>query len=130
MDFAFQNRVALVSPVSLFAVLKTVAFTWRQSSDEQVINEIISLGAELYKQIRHIGEKYATLGTHIDDVVEDYNKLLFNLDDRLLEPTRTLNQKSQYRLGIETIPAQKQVERARKKPVSQELTDGPDNPDK
>ena len=130
MDFAFQNRVALVSPVSLFAVLKTVAFTWRQSSDEQVINEIISLGAELYKQIRLIGEKYATLGTHIDDVVEDYNKLLFNLDDRLLEPTRTLNQKSQYRLGIETIPAQKQVERARKKPVSQELTDGPDNPDK
>jgi DNA recombination protein RmuC len=127
MEFAFQNRVALVSPVSLFSVLKTVAYTWRQNADEQVIHKIIELGTELFKQVRLIGEKYAKLGGHIDAVVDDYNKLLVNLDNRLLEPTRSLNKEAQYRLGIEGIPEQKQVERSRKKPVSPELIEGLEN---
>lgn len=124
MEYAFQNRVALVSPVSLFAVLKTVAFTWRQNADEKVIHDIINLGTALYREVRIIGEKYSKLGGHIDAVVDDYNKLLSNLDKSFLKPTRDLNTASQNRLGIEAIPEPKVIEADTKRASSQELTEG------
>jgi len=126
MEYAFQNRVALVSPVSLFAVLKTVAFTWRQNADEKVIHDIINLGTALYREVRIIGEKYSKLGGHIDAVVDDYNKLLSNLDKSFLKPTRDLNAASQNRLGIEAIPEPRVIETDTKRASSQELTEGPD----
>ena len=124
MEYAFQNRVALVSPVSLFSVLKTVAYTWRQNADEKVIHDIIDLGTALYREVRIIGVKYSKLGGHIDAVVDDYNKLLSNLDKSFLKPTRDLNTASQNRLGIEEIPEPKAIERDRKRASSQELTEG------
>lgn len=125
MEYAFQNRVALVSPVSLFAVLKTVAYTWRQNSDEKVIHDIINLGTALYREVRIIGEKYNKLGGHIDAVVDDYNKLLSNLDKSFLKPTRDLNAASQNRLGIEVVPEPKVIESGTKRASSQELTEDP-----
>jgi DNA recombination protein RmuC len=124
MEYAFQNRVALVSPVSLFAVLKTVAYTWRQNADEKVIHDIIDLGTALYREVRIIGEKYSKLGGHIDAVVDDYNKLLSNLDKSFLKPTRDLNAASQNRLGIEAIPDPKTIETDTKRASSPELTEG------
>ena len=124
MEYAFQNRVALVSPVSLFAVLKTVAYTWRQNSDEKVIHDIINLGTALYREVRIIGEKYKKLGGHLDAVVDDYNSLLGNLDKSFLKPARDLNSASQNRLGIEPIPEPKVIEDGTKRPSSSELTEG------
>lgn len=124
MEYAFQNRVALVSPVSLFAVLKTVAYTWRQNSDEKVIHDIINLGTALYREVRIIGEKYNKLGGHIDAVVDDYNKLLSNLDKSFLKPARDLNSAAQNRLGIEVVPDPKVIENGTKRASSQELTEG------
>ena len=124
MEYAFQNRVALVSPVSLFAVLKTVAYTWRQNSDEKVIHDIINLGTALYREVRIIGEKYKKLGGHLDAVVDDYNSLLGNLDKSFLKPARDLNSASQNRLGIEPIPEPKVIEDGTKRPSSPELTEG------
>ena len=124
MEYAFQNRVALVSPVSLFAVLKTVAYTWRQNSDEKVIHDIINLGTALYREVRIIGEKYNKLGGHIDAVVDDYNKLLSNLDKSFLKPARDLNSAAQNRLGIEIVPEPKVIENGTKRASSAELTEG------
>lgn len=124
MEYAFQNRVALVSPVSLFAVLKTVAYTWRQNSDEKVIHDIINLGTALYREVRIIGEKYNKLGGHIDAVVDDYNKLLSNLDKSFLKPARDLNSAAQNRLGIEVVPEPKVIENGTKRASSAELTEG------
>lgn len=126
MEYAFQNRVALVSPVSLFAVLKTVAYTWRQNSDEKVIHDIINLGTALYREVRIIGEKYNKLGGHIDAVVDDYNKLLSNLDKSFLKPARDLNSAAQNRLGIEAVPEPKVIESGTKRASSAELTEGPE----
>lgn len=123
MEYAFQNRVALVSPVSLFAVLKTVAYTWRQNSDEKVIHDIINLGTALYREVRIIGEKYNKLGGHIDAVVDDYNKLLSNLDKSFLKPARDLNSAAQNRLGIEVVPEPKVIENGTKRASSAELTE-------
>lgn len=124
MEYAFQNRVALVSPVSLFAVLKTVAYTWRQNSDEKVIHDIINLGTALYREVRIIGEKYNKLGGHLDAVVDDYNKLLSNLDKSFLKPARDLNSAAQNRLGIEVVPEPKVIENRTKRASSAELTEG------
>lgn len=124
MEFAFQHRVALVSPVSFFSVLKTVAYTWRQSSDEATIHEIIDLGVAIYREVRLLSTKAAKLRGHIENVVEDYNSMLSNLDGKFLKPTRDLNAKAQGRLGHEEIAEIKPIELQTKRASSPELTEG------
>jgi DNA recombination protein RmuC len=124
MEYAFNNRVALVSPVSLFAVLKTVAFTWRQDSDEKAIHEIIQLGVDLYKEVKIIARKFRSLGVHVDNLVDDYNDLLINLDKSFLKPTSELNERSHMRFGTEALAAPIEVTRKRNRISNPELDSG------
>jgi DNA recombination protein RmuC len=121
MEYAFSNRVALVSPVSFFSVLKTIAYTWRKSADEQTIDQVIDLGVSIYKEIRIMAEKAVKLGGHIDNVVDDFNGFMGNLDGKFLKPTRDLNARALGRLGDKEIPEAKLLEERTKRPVQPEL---------
>ncbi|MEY3587232.1 MAG: recombination protein RmuC, partial [Actinomycetota bacterium] len=46
MEYAFKKNVALASPVSLFSVLKTINYIWRQNADESQLRNMIKLGKE------------------------------------------------------------------------------------
>jgi DNA recombination protein RmuC len=121
MEYAFSNRVALVSPVSFFSVLKTISYTWRKSADEQTIDQVIDLGVSIYKEIRIMAEKAVKLGGHIDNVVDDFNGFMGNLDGKFLKPTRDLNARALGRLGDKEIPEAKLLEERTKRPVQPEL---------
>jgi DNA recombination protein RmuC len=121
MEYAFSNRVALVSPVSFFSVLKTISYTWRKSADEQTIDQVIDLGVSIYKEIRIMAEKAVKLGGHIDNVVDDFNGFMGNLDGKFLKPTRDLNARALGRLGDKEIPDAKLLEERTKRPVQPEL---------
>ncbi len=51
LDYAFGKRVALASPVNLWAVLKTVAYTWTQQDVSQEARALFELGNELYERL-------------------------------------------------------------------------------
>ena len=121
MEYAFANRVALVSPVSFFSVLKTIAYTWRKSADEQTIDQVIDLGVSIYKEIRIMAEKAVKLGGHIDNVVDDFNGFMGNFDGKFLKPTRDLNARALGRLGDKEMPEPKLLEERTKRPVQPEL---------
>ncbi len=122
MEFAFQHRVALVSPVSFFTVIKTVAYTWRQSADEQAIHKIIDLGVSLYRELRLVGTKLSKMRGHLEATVEDFNSLLTNVDGKMLKPMKDLNSQIQSRLGNEAIPELKPIEEPLKRLSTPELT--------
>jgi DNA recombination protein RmuC len=48
MDYAFQKRVALASPVTLWSVLKTIAFSWQQDVVTAEAKSLFDLSRELY----------------------------------------------------------------------------------
>ncbi|MEL0135696.1 MAG: DNA recombination protein RmuC, partial [Aquiluna sp.] len=62
MEYAFKKNVALASPVSLFSVLKTINYIWRQNADESQVRSMIKLGRELYERVGKVAALAADLG--------------------------------------------------------------------
>jgi DNA recombination protein RmuC len=88
LDYAFSRRVALASPVNLWAVLKTVAFTWTQQEVSTEARTLLALGTQLY-------DRLGTLAGHADDLrralertVDSYNRFAGSLETRVLVTAR------------------------------------------
>ncbi|CAH0129107.1 MULTISPECIES: DNA recombination protein RmuC [unclassified Microbacterium] len=88
LDYAFGKRVALASPVNLWAVLKTVAYTWTQQEVSTEARTLLALGTQLF-------DRLGTLAGHADDLrralertVDSYNRFAGSLETRVLVTAR------------------------------------------
>jgi DNA recombination protein RmuC len=91
MDYAFGKRVALASPVTLWSVLKTVAFTWQQDVLTDEAKNLFDLGKELYQRLSTLSEHADKLRRSIDSTVASYNQFANSLESRVLVSARKLN---------------------------------------
>lgn len=103
LEYAFKKNVALASPVSLFSVLKTINYIWRQNVDESSVRTMIKLGKELYERIGKIAEHAEKLGRSITSTVKDYNVFISSLESRVLVTARKLNDLDENQLGTDEI---------------------------
>ena len=127
LEYAFQARVALVSPVSFFSVLKTIAYSWKQSAQEDAVKEIVELGVKLHSSVRIIAEHASNLGTKLNDSVKEYNKLVGSMETTMLKSTRDLNEQQKRILDKgKVIPEIKEIEESGKGFTKPELTSDSD----
>ena len=84
LEYAFTKRVALASPVNLWAVLKTVAYSWRQQVAAEQVTEIIKLGQELYKRVGVVAGHADALRSALDKAVKSYNEFAGSLERNML----------------------------------------------
>jgi DNA recombination protein RmuC len=126
LEYAFKKNVALASPVSLFSVLKTINFIWRQNADESSVRNMIKLGKELYERVGKVAEHADKLGRSITTTVKDYNQFVSSLEGRMLVTARKLNDLDENALGTEDIPAPKELEVAPVQLTASELTETPE----
>ena len=103
LEYAFKKNVALASPVSLFSVLKTINYIWRQNADEGSVRTMIKLGKELYERIGKIAEHAEKLGRSITSTVKDYNVFISSLESRVLVTARKLNDLDENQVGTDEI---------------------------
>ena len=103
LEYAFKKNVALASPVSLFSVLKTINYIWRQNADEGSVRTMIKVGKELYERIGKIAEHAEKLGRSITSTVKDYNVFISSLESRVLVTARKLNDLDENQLGTDEI---------------------------
>ena len=121
MEYAFRKNVALASPVSLFSVLKTINYIWRQNADENQVRSMIKLGRELYERVGKIAALAADLGNKITSTVKSYNSFVSSFESRMLVTARKLNDLDENELGTETIEAPNQIESAPSTITAKEL---------
>ncbi|NDH65773.1 MAG: DNA recombination protein RmuC, partial [Microbacteriaceae bacterium] len=110
LEYAFKKNVALASPVSLFSVLKTINYIWRQNADEGSLRTMIQLGKELYERVGKVTELADKLGRSIGSTVKDYNAFVSSFERRMLVTARKLNDLDENELGTSDIPEPKQIE--------------------
>lgn len=110
LEYAFKRNVALASPVTLFSVLKTINYIWRQNADESQIRSMIKLGKELYDRVGKVAQVADKLGRSINTTVKDYNSFVSSLESRMLVTARKLNDLDENELGLEELASPKMIE--------------------
>ena len=121
LEYAFQKNVALASPVSLFSVLKTINYIWRQNVDEGQVRAMIKLGHELYERVGKIAELADKLGRSIIGTVKDYNAFISSLESRMLVTARKLNNLDENELAVGTISSPLELDAATNLPTMSEM---------
>ncbi|GAA1279181.1 DNA recombination protein RmuC [Arthrobacter pascens] len=91
LDHALSRNVVLASPGTLLAVLKSVAFTWRQDVLTDSARELFELARQLYERMGTLGENVSKLGSSLKSSVDRYNSMVGTLEARVLPTARKLN---------------------------------------
>lgn len=88
IEVGVKEKVILATPTTLIALLRAVAYGWRQESLTESTRIISELGKELYKRVSDMGEHFSRLGKHLGQSVDCYNQTLGTLERRVLVTTR------------------------------------------
>lgn len=88
LDYAFSKRVALASPVNLWAVLKTVAYSWTQQEVSTEARALLNLGTQLYDRLGVLAGHADDLRRALERTVDSYNRFAGSLESRVLVTAR------------------------------------------
>jgi DNA recombination protein RmuC len=88
IDDSLRQNVMLATPTSLVALLKIVAYGWKQSILADNAAEIRRLGEDLYKRLAVFGEHLGKLGKSLGSSVDSFNKAVGSLEQQVLPAAR------------------------------------------
>lgn len=83
-----SENVIIATPTTLIALLKAVAYGWRQEQIATQAQAISDLGRELYERLAVVGGHFEKLGRSLDRSVDSYNAAMRSLDTRVFVTAR------------------------------------------
>ena len=88
LEDAMADKVVLATPSSLVALLRAIAYGWRQEALAENAEHIRTVGEELYERLSTFADHLGKLGSHLTRSVESYNKAVGSFDGRVLPGAR------------------------------------------
>ena len=120
MEHAFARNVVLATPATLVALLRTVAYSWRQEALARNAVAVHGLARELYGRLSTLGDHVGKLGTALHGAVTAYNKAVGSLESRVLVSARKL---AEMGVSDRDLMPPPQVEIAPRQPQAPELVE-------
>lgn len=110
IEFGVGRNVIVATPTTLIAVLRAVAYGWRQESLAANATEISELGKELYKRLGDMAAHWNKLGNSLSHAVREFNSAAGSLERRVLVSARKFEDLKTAPSGAELVSL-KPVER-------------------
>ena len=118
-EFAAAQRVLIVTPATLIALAKAVAYGWRQEKVAENAKRIHELGRDLYKRLSVMGGHIVGLGTSLAGSIGKYNQFVGSLEGSVMPQARRFHELEVEGTGselpvltpVETEPRQLRADR-------------------
>ncbi|MDB5468852.1 MAG: recombination protein RmuC [Caulobacter sp.] len=88
MTEAMDKRVLIVTPTTLFALCKAVAYGWRVEEQAANADHIARLGRDLYARLSVMGGHVAAMGKALETATGRYNQFVASLETQVLTQAR------------------------------------------
>ncbi|HEX6235080.1 MAG TPA: DNA recombination protein RmuC [Jiangellaceae bacterium] len=107
LEYAFENNVVIATPQTLMALLRTVAYTWRQEALARNAQDVLRLGRDLHSRLSTLGTHVNRLGNALTSAVKNFNSTVSSLESRVLVTARRF---ADLKVSDEELEAPAQVE--------------------
>jgi DNA recombination protein RmuC len=120
IEFGVGEQVIPASPTTLIALLRAIAYGWRQESIARNAQDISKLGRELYERLGNMAEHFEDMRKALVRAVDSYNDAIGSLEGRVLVSARRFRD-----LGIagEELPEAQTVQLGARRLNAPEMTD-------
>ena len=88
LETALKQNVIIATPSTLIALLKTVAYGWRQAAVAENAAVIRGLGQELYRRLGNFTAHLGRVGARLGAAVEAYNSAVGSLERQVMPQAR------------------------------------------
>ena len=99
IEHGLEQRVLLASPITLIALLTTVAHSWRHEALTENYREVARLGKEFYERLATFADRFDDVRKRLDGAVQAYNEAAGSFESRVLVSARRLRE-----LDVTTAP--------------------------
>lgn len=89
---AVAARVLIVTPTTLIALAKAIAFGWRQEKVADNARRVAELGRNLYRRLAAMGGHVVDVGKGLETAVRRYNDLVGSLEQSVMPQARRFNE--------------------------------------
>ncbi len=120
IEYGVGLGVMLATPGTLIALLRAVAYGWKQESLSRHAQRVSELGHELYKRISDLTGHWGQLGKALDQAVVAYNQATGSLERNVLSSARKFSELGAAS-SIQPLKEMDEIETAARKLVSREL---------
>jgi DNA recombination protein RmuC len=103
LEIGAKKDIILATPTTLIAILRAIAYSWKQEDISKNAEEIAALGGELYERLNVMSGHWQRVGKSLKGSIDSYNKAISSLESRVLVSARKLKELGVSREGGESL---------------------------